>query len=321
MDCNIEPMTLELAPLHGVTNRVFRRAYFAHFAGFDRALAPFVLAVRTDRMKENHFKDFIPDAAVSVPVVPQLLGNDPEAFVESAKALASFGYSEVNWNLGCPYPMVTKKTRGSGLLPHPERIARFLDDVCPFVQVSVKLRLGLADPEEIIRLMPILNEYPLIRVIIHPRIGKQMYAGSVNLDGFERAARLCTRAVSYNGDITDAATFGALRRRFPFVREWMIGRWALYDPFLPGRLKGLAPVSAPLEIVREFHDDLYESYREILCGPAHALDKMKEVWTYIGRSIKIAPRAFEAIARAKSADAYERAVRTVFSEGEWKGSV
>ena len=312
-------MTLELAPLHGVTNRVFRRAYFRHFAGFDRALAPFVLAVRTDRMKENHFKDFIPDDALGVPVVPQLLGNDPEAFVESAKALGDFGYSEVNWNLGCPYPMVTKKTRGSGLLPHPERIARFLDAVCPRVRVSVKLRLGLADPEEIIHLMPILNAYPLVRVIIHPRIGKQMYTGSVNLDGFERAASLCTHAVAYNGDIRDVKTFEALRQRFPLVREWMIGRWALYDPFLPGRIKGFNPEGDPLGVIRAFHDDIYESYREILCGPVHALDKMKEVWTYIGRSITVAPQTFEAIARAKTADAYARAVRSVFSEGEWKG--
>jgi tRNA-dihydrouridine synthase B len=32
------------------------------------------------------------------------------------------GYKELNWNLGCPYPMVTKCGMGSGLISNTEKI-------------------------------------------------------------------------------------------------------------------------------------------------------------------------------------------------------
>lgn len=313
---------LELAPLHGVTNRTFRKAYFDHFGGFDSAMAPFILAVDTDRAKESHFKDLPPAKDSKVPLVPQLLGNDSKAFVATAKVLADLGYGEVNWNLGCPYPMVAKKGRGSGLLPHPDRIAAFLDEACPRLAtaLSVKLRLGRADPGEILRVMPILNAHPLLRVIIHPRLGVQMYKGSVDLEGFARAAALSTHRLGYNGDIKDLGSFKVLKTRFPAIRDWMIGRQAVADPFLAGRIKGGPPAADPLGAMRDFHEDLYRGYRDILFGPGHVLDKMKEIWSYLGRSFGGARPALEAIGRAKTLPDYEAAVREVFEKGRWTGS-
>ena len=305
---------LSFAPLHGVTNRVFRAAYFAHFSGFDEAFAPFILAVPTARMKGSHFKDFIPDPRLGVPLVPQLLGADPAGFLDCARAIADMGYGEVNWNLGCPYPMVAKKGRGSGLLPHPDRVDRFLDAVCPRLplELSVKLRLGRADAAEILALMPVLNRYPLKRVIIHPRLGVQMYKGSVDIEGFSRAAAISAHPVGYNGDIADINTFRNLVARFPKVSEWMLGRGALWDPFLPAQIKGLPLHDDRVETLRAFHDDLFASYRAVLCGPAHALDKMKEVWSYLGHSFPQARRELDGIARAKSIDDYSRAVQALF---------
>jgi tRNA-dihydrouridine synthase len=309
---------LSLAPLHGVTNRTYRSAYFAHFRGFDEAFAPFILAVPTARMKGSHFKDFVPDPTLGVPLVPQLLGADPEGFLDCARAISGMGYGEVNWNLGCPYPMVAKKGRGSGLLPHPDRIERFLESVCPHldIELSVKLRLGRHESAEILALMPILNRYPIKRVIIHPRVGVQMYRGAVDLEGFARAASLSAHPVFYNGDIGDSLTLSELAGMFPSVTGWMIGRSALRDPFLPARIKGLELPADEAGTIRAFHDTLFASYREILCGPAHALDKMKEVWTYLGLSFPRAMREREAIARAKDLDSYSRAVDSLFLHSE-----
>jgi tRNA-dihydrouridine synthase len=323
-------MSIWLAPLHGVTNRVFRAAYFRHFSGIDAVLAPFILSVPVTRMKDSHFKDLVPfgdaGAASSVPLVPQILGNNAEDFVSTAKVLADLGYAEVNWNLGCPYPMVAKKGRGSGLIPYPEKIQSFLDIACAqdFIKVSVKLRLGRNDREEIFSLLPALDRYPLERVILHPRIGVQMYRGSVDLDAFARALASSPRGLMYNGDIVDAVSFAKIRDRFPSVQDWMIGRGALYDPFLPATLQSsiagtAVPAADPcsavrLATLRAFHDDLYEGYRSVLCGPAHVLDKMKEVWSYLGHGLKDRRSAIEGISRAKTLDAYDAAVGKVFRE-------
>lgn len=315
-------MTLYLAPLHGVTNRVFRKAWFHHFQGIDAAFAPFIPSVPGDRMTEKHFKDLVGDPELGVPLVPQILGNDAPSFIATAKVLAGFGYTEVNWNLGCPFSMVAKKGRGSGLLPHPDRIARFLDEVCPRLEIplSVKLRLGWKDRDEILRLIPILNGHELKEVIIHPRLGVQMYKGQVDLEGFERAASLCAHRVVYNGDIVDTATFETLKGRFPTIEAWMIGRGALSDPFLPASIVGRPPVADPLGAIGAFHDELYAAYRSVLYGSAHVLDKMKEVWTYLGLSIHGVSSALGAISRAKTLDGYEGLVRSVLADGVWTGS-
>jgi hypothetical protein len=63
----------------------------------------------------------------------------------------------------------------------------------------------------------------------------------------------------------------------------MIGRGALACPFLPARLKGLSLPSPDIrrQKLREFHDQLYEGFRERLSGPKHLKDKMLEQWLYL----------------------------------------
>ena len=309
------PPIISLAPLHGVTNRVFRKAYFRHFAGFDEAMAPFIASVKPEKLPDRHFKDLSPKEDIGIRLVPQVLGNEAAGFVATAGILADLGYDEVNWNLGCPFPVVANKRRGSGLLPFPDLVAKFLDEACAgsALPISVKLRLGRNDPREILALMPILNGHPVKRIIIHPRLGIQMYRGEVDLEGFAAAAALSSHEVVYNGDIKDARTFETLRSRFPAVREWMIGRWAISDPFLVGRLKAEPRVRDRLGALRAFHDELYAGYREVLFGPAHVLDKMKEIWGLLGKSFPNAGKQLGRISQARTFEAYERAVDGVFS--------
>jgi len=311
---------VSLAPLHGVTGRVFREAFFAFFPGFDEAVAPFIPATLSASADEKQFRDLLPLEGGPVPVVPQLLCNDGAAFASTSARLAAAGYSEVNWNLGCPYPMVANKKRGSGLLPHPDLIDRILAEALPLcpIPVSVKIRLGRNSAEELGPLMAVLNRYPLSRVIAHPRVGVQMYEGRVDLDGFSAAAAACRHPIAYNGDIRSAADYRALKARFPSVGSWMIGRGALADPFLAGDLKGLPRPADELPLVKAFHDELYLSYVDRLSGPRHALDKLKEVWSFLGSSFLESERVWKLINRAKTPGEYAEAVERVFGEESWR---
>lgn len=314
--------TLYLAPLHGVTNRVFRQAYFKHFSGFDAAMAPFIQSVRAGSRVATHFKDLLPGYDPACPVVPQILGNDASDFIDTARVMADLGYREVNWNLGCPYPMVTGKGRGSGLLPQPGRIDTFLGLVCAGspLPVSVKVRLGFKDPQEILALMPVFNSHPLTKVIIHPRLASQMYEGQVDLQGFEHACALSLHQVMYNGDIRDVQTYETLAARFPAIQEWMLGRGAISDPFLPAGIQGLCDpgcrVPDPADqgaIIKAFHDDLLDAYQDLLSGQKHVLDKMKEVWTFLGLWFSSDPRWLKRISGAKNLETYRGAVQLVLS--------
>jgi len=312
--------TLCLAPLHGVTNRIFRAAYFKYFAGFDSAMAPFIHAITGADPTQAHFKDVVPRESLGVSVEPQLMGNDADSFTETASMLAGQGYTTVNVNMGCPYTMVTRKHRGAGFLPHPDAVDAFLDAVCSrtTMRISVKLRLGLSNSDEILHIMPVLNRFPLERVIIHPRIATQMYGGAVNLNGFAAAAALSVHEVEYNGDIKDAAFLSALQARFPSIRRWMIGRGAIANPFLPARLKGLPEPADHGGTIKAFHDELYAGYREVLFGPRHVLDKMKEVCGYLVRSFSNSDSMLKSITRAKTLEAYECAIQNMFVRERWQ---
>jgi len=305
---------ISLAPLQGVTTRVFRNAYARRFGGVDYAVAPYVMSLPAPDPRGDHFKELFPEYNARMRVVAQILSNDAAGFVATAAALEELGYGEVNWNLGCPYPMVTRKRRGAGLLPHPDAVKAFLDEACGGLRValSIKLRLGLDAPDEILRLMPVLNDYPLRAVILHPRVGAQMYEGSVDLDAFAEAAGQSSHEIAYNGDIVDPGSYEAVSARFPAVREFMLGRGIVADPFLPARIKGLSLPGDPTAALEAFHDDVYFGYREALSGRKHALDKMKELWSYLGASFPRSGNGLKEIRKVTSFEAYEAAVRAVF---------
>lgn len=279
------PPELILAPLKGFTDSLFRNLFAGHFGGFDRAVAPFITACPPERFEERLLRDLLPEENRSLPVEPQILGAAAEEVLFLYRRLAELGYREVNWNLGCPFRPVMRKGRGAGLLSHPELVECFLERVMPELAgaLSIKMRLGRRSPEEIFALAPILNRYPLRAVIVHPRTARQMYNGPPDLAAFERFLASCRHPVVYNGEITDPATFEALRRRLPQTTAWMIGRGALRDPFLPARIKGRALPSSPArrEAFWSFHDELCARYDERFDGdPRRLLNRLKGLWTY-----------------------------------------
>ncbi|MGE5257017.1 MAG: tRNA dihydrouridine synthase [Hyphomicrobiales bacterium] len=313
---------LLLAPLKGFTDAVFRKTYAEHFDGFDAAMAPFVATVAADRLTDKHVRDLVPHRNAGMPVEPQLLGNTAEDFIFLARHLFDMGYPDVNWNLGCPFRPVTKKRRGSGLLPFPEQVNEFLDKTLRALpgRLSIKMRLGRTQPDEILRLLPVLNRYPLKEITIHPRTARQMYAGQPDLDMFQLCLEQSRHRVVYNGDITDLQGFRALAARFPNVDSWMIGRGALSNPFLPAIIKnGRNGVAGKVEKFKAFYDDLFARYQERLCGPGHLLDRMKGFWTYFTRAFTNGPEMERRIHHTFNLPRYLEIVERFFREdARWK---
>ncbi len=278
-------MKLYLAPVQGMTVAGYRNAFARIFGGIDGFYSPFVATADHKKISTSLLKDLLPEYNVApVRVIPQLLGNNGDDFRIFSSAIYEMGYKEINWNIGCPFPMVTNKKKGSGILPYPDMIKNFLDIVCtgkPYT-LTVKMRLGLNSSEEGLRVIEILNQYPLGGVIIHARTGVQMYAGRVDPDSFGALASACRHQITYNGDIFTYDDFIRISKRFPYIENFMLGRGALSDPFLPALIKGKAVPSAhKMSIIKEFHDGIYTYYQNILSGDKHLCDKMKEFWSYI----------------------------------------
>jgi tRNA-dihydrouridine synthase len=302
---------LILAPLQGVTDVVFRQVYVRHFNGIDQAMAPFISTMSSRRLKPSRLKDVDPALNRALPVIPQILGNNPDDFIYLADYLFDMGYAQVNWNLGCPHSKIAKKLRGSGLLSHPEKIDAFLSRVIPTMKasLSVKIRLGRKSKEEIRDLIAMLNTHKLDEIILHPRTGEQMYTGSADVDAFERAMDACTHPMVYNGDIVDLASWERIRQRFGQIHRFMIGRGILSNPFLPEQIKGMKTDTQTTDAqirdrLKVFHEDLFNSYKQVFSGPGHLIGRMKGFWGYLGPSFENSRKPLKKMLKSSSEQDY-----------------
>ena len=308
--------TLLSSPLQGFTDFRFRNAQNKIFGGIDTFYSPYIRLNGKLEIKASYERDLLPENNVGLEVIPQVITNDAEEFLFVAKYVRELGYKELNWNLGCPYPMVTKSGMGSGLIKNTEQINHILDRAHSEsdIIVSMKMRLGYDTTEEILDVLPILDQYPIKNIAIHARIGKQLYKGGVNLDAFQLCIDNTKHKLYYNGDITSVKKFHEMQRRFPSIDHWMIGRGLISDPFLPSMIRSNATEypKNKMELFREFHDTLYAIYSESLSGQTHILLKMYHLWEYFSVTFSNSHKVLKLIKKAQSIRNYEAAVDAIF---------
>ena len=81
------------------------------------------------------------------PVALQLGGADPDELAECARIAETFGYDEVNLNLGCPSDRVQAARFGACLMAEPALVARAVKAMIAATRlpVTVKTRIGIDD--------------------------------------------------------------------------------------------------------------------------------------------------------------------------------
>jgi tRNA-dihydrouridine synthase len=317
-----------LAPLRGVTVRTFRNALAHWFEPPDRAVAPFIPSFAGAKVKPVLLRDIDPGFGQTIPVVPQVIGKDPEQLRTLLRSFKELGYTCADLNAGCPWPFVTKKGRGAGLMREAEAFERMLAAGCEEMPggFSVKVRLGVDRPGLLLERMALINAYPLREVAIHARTAKQMYEGTVLLDAFGEALSACRHPVVYNGDLRTRGDFVRLKARFPAVSRWMIGRGLAADPFLAGRIRGVGGDEREAARLKGFLDDYVTASAAELYGPASLLGRMKELWGYLHLSLRQGERVWKSVRICRTMDEYRGVVEAVFdgfvgfvSDGELDG--
>lgn len=315
---SVMSFTLLSSPLQGFTDFRFRNTFNKYFGGIDTFYAPYIRLNGKLEIKPGYERDLLPKNNSVTDLIPQIMTNDAEEFLFVSKYVQSLGYKELNWNLGCPYPMVTKRGMGSGLICESTKI----DDILYKVHqesdiiVSMKMRMGYDTPLEILDVFPVLDKYPIKNVAIHARIGKQLYRGGVDLDSFQKCLDNTTQKIYYNGDITSVEKFNELKSRFPSIDHWMIGRGLIADPFLPQMIKdnNLNYPENKREVFGKFHDTLFNEYESALSGQSHVLIKMLHFWEYFSTTFSNPQKTLKKIKKAKSIPAYEGAVREILDQ-------
>lgn len=309
---------ISLAPLQGLTDFIFRNSFNKFFKGLDSTYSPFI-RIEKGEIRRSKLRDVESELNKGSNLVPQILTNDTEEFLFLANMLTDMGYQEINWNLGCPFPMLARHNLGSGMLKEFKNIDEMLTNILPKIacKLSLKIRSGYENETDLLELLPLLEKHNLSEIIIHPRTGIQQYKGDVNKDVFEKALEISKHKLTYNGDINSLKDYKAFSKQFPSTNSIMIGRGIIANPFLAMDIKGIEVEGDRLEIFKKFHGELLVSYSELLNGDMQILKRMQGFWEYFSLSFTNSRKVYKKIRKVSNATKYVNAVNEIFREEKW----
>ena len=179
------------------------------------------------------------------PVAVQLGGSDPGQLAEATRIAASYGYDEINLNVGCPSDRVQSGRFGACLMAEPALVAdcvRAMRDATDR-PVTVKCRIGIDDQDtgpSLDRFADAMVEAGVDALYVHARKAwLQGLSPKENRDipplDYPRVHRLAERLkplpVMINGGIK---TIRDAELQMQHMSGVMLGRVAYHEPMLLG---------------------------------------------------------------------------------------
>lgn len=287
-------MDIYFAPLQGFTDYVYRNAHAKIFSGVDKYFTPF-LRIEKSEIRPKDQKDILLSDSFdnsTNELVPQIIANSREDIGNLVQFIVNQGFKAIDLNFGCPFPQQAKKFRGVGIWEKPEYVKRVLESLKDFIDIefSLKMRIGNTNISQVVDLLDVINSAPLRFVTIHPRLGKQMYSGDIDLETFKLMSEKIIHPIVYNGDVNSLEDIQRISSEFPNLKAIMIGRGLLANPFLAEDFKKAikkSDLNSESGIVDKrsrmlkFHSLLLSGYSEAYSNSEFmVLDKMKTFWTY-----------------------------------------
>ena len=312
-------MNFYFAPLEGVTGFTYRNAFADLFGGVDKYYAPFISPCVNDRLKGKEIRDILPENnSEKVNLVPQILTNRADYFIKATKQIMTMGYTkEFNINIGCPSGTVVAKNKGAGFLRDTDAMDSFFEEIFSWrdslidgPEFSVKTRIGVNDAYEFAEIMEVYNRYPISELTIHPRTRKQMYRDTPNMEAFDYAVKVSKNPLCYNGDINSKEDYERISQQYN-IDSVMIGRGLIANPQLVNEIKGGEKLTK--DMLKTYHDRLYDDFEVIMKADKHLLFKMKEFWNYVSWNFEDEHKCAKLVRKAQNLYKYNQAVDEIFS--------
>lgn len=300
---------IHFAPLQGYTDRAYQKLHAELYGDIDAYYTPFI-RMEKGAMRLQDRKRLEAIRQEGGRAIPQVIFRSVEEFEALTREIKELGFDRIDLNLGCPYPMQTRKGRGAAMIGDIDTMARVAESIAGDAGVcySVKMRLGSTSPDEWRGLMPILNSMPLRHVTVHPRVARQMYEGELYPEAFKEIIGESKHPIIWNGDVRTPEDIDAILTADPEVCGVMIGRGLLGRPSLAQEWRTGTEWSREqrLKLLGSFHSQLLEQYESTLCGQTQILQKIKPFWDYA--EWEIGHKAMKAIKKATTLEKYRAAI-------------
>lgn len=226
---------LVLAPMQDVTDLAFMRVT-DQFGGPDYYVTEY-FRVHRDSSLDKKILRSITENKTGKPIFAQMIGQDIEALVRTARQLMQHPVAGVDLNLGCPAPTVYNKNAGGGLLrllDHVDCILGALRDAIDG-RFTVKTRVGFESHEEFGNILTIFKKHGIDALTIHGRTVKEQYRTPVHTDLVKHAVETMDCPVIANGNIVNVSTGRAYHEQTG-AAGLMVGRGAIRSPWIFSQL-------------------------------------------------------------------------------------
>ena len=307
-------MKIFAAPLQGFTEATWRNVHNETYGGIDTYITPFI-RIEKGEIRNKDIRDTEKKNNTVPHLIPQIIAATPDELLPIAEFIAKEGYCEADINMGCSFALQVRKQHGAGLLPHPEAVAALMKATgeMPEIKFSVKMRLGWDNKEEWRNILPILNDTPLTRITLHPRLGREQYKQPADREEFARFYEECRHPLVYNGDLTTLEEMNRTAEEFPRLEGLMVGRGLLGNPALGKEYKEQRNLShgEKASLLAAFHDKFYQAITPRLQGNTQILSKLKPYWEYLLPDMEKRDR--KAIIKASTAEKYLATVNSAIA--------
>jgi tRNA-dihydrouridine synthase B len=295
---------LLLAPMQNITHLAFWKVAH-HYGGPDIYFTEY-FRVHSSSRPEKHILACLKNNPSSRPAIAQMIGQSLPDLVRTAEALIDSGAAAIDLNVGCPAPIVCRKSSGGGLLRHLERLEDILQALrqalpLPF---TVKTRIGFHQESEFDQILDLYRKIPIDMLTVHGRTVREMYRSHVHYDRIRQAVETMPCPVIANGNVLSAR--GARRIiNLTGAAGLMIGRGAIRNPWIWNQIRELYEqgeicTHPTLLDVREYVSRLYESTRTPGISEKAHVSYMKKAMNFIAQSIDPGDHFLHQIRRATS---------------------
>lgn len=256
------------------------------YGGADLYFTEYFRVHTTSHLEKSILKS-ITENPTGRPVIAQMIGEDIPSLVRAARELQAYPVAGIDLNLGCPAPVVCRKSAGGGLLKDPMRVEAILGALRETITIafSVKTRLGFEKPEEFEPFLPMFARHPLDLLTVHGRTVRQMYRGEVHYDAIAQAVAALPYPVLANGNV-DSAAKAAKVIDATKARGVMVGRAAIGNPWIFSQIRQQfddKPVRKPTgQELGAYLRDLFVMVRPPGIKPRAHIEKMKKYLSFIG---------------------------------------
>lgn len=243
-----------LAPMEDVTDNAFRELCFRH--GADLAFTVMTrLSGLVARDRNTHKKiELLNDVPTQIQLAA-MREEDLKSFLRDFEP--SGGFAGINFNIGCPSPQFVKQGLGCAMMKRISKIDRMVRIVKDHdYPCSVKTRLGMNLFEKRRKVyLNVIRKVDVDFFVVHARHGAEHYEAAPDYSVYPECVSTGKDIIA-NGNIDSAEKVTLLKDMG--IKGVMIGRAAVRDPGIFGRLKGLQEAGA--DALRREYAALVDKY-------------------------------------------------------------